>query len=165
VTPLEQLVRIPLFCERSKSDFAVERLPGLCNRTYKVAVNDKCFVLKMPGVQVQPVDYARNEQRNATLAATLGIAPEVVWCDGQTGVTLFKHVPHSKSLRATDFGAADTLCRAVELLREVHCGQHSFVGRLDPWQAVDDYIVQVANAGPRSQDYVEAVERNRSCGA
>src|SRR5262245_46205656 len=129
------LARIPRFAGRPLDGLRVEPLASLTNRNYKVSL----------GGAVDVALRARAaEARNAGLAASLGIAPELLHLDPASGLMLTRYIEGGTSLQAADLRRPERLRAAVGLLKRLHDSGLAFAGRMEPFPKLDEYIALAA---------------------
>lgn len=107
---------------------------GLTNVTYKVDIDNFHYVVRIAGVNTEEFIDRKSEFINASIAARLGINPEIIYfeCDGLTiGVQITRYlddpVPMSKeSLRDTK-----NIDSVVETLKVLHESGETFAREVD----------------------------------
>src|SRR5262245_60262598 len=114
------LARIPLFAGRSLDALRVEPLASLTNRNYRVSLDGADYVLRIAGAGTEHYIDRAAEAHNAAQAATLGIAPELLYFDPQSGLMLTRFIDGGAPLRAADLRQRELLRRAAGLLQRLH---------------------------------------------
>ena len=76
-----KLARVPRFNRVAASQLQIERLAGLTNRNYKVAIGNERFVLRIPGDGTSEYINRRHEAVAARVAAEAGVNAEVLFFD------------------------------------------------------------------------------------
>ena len=132
---------------RSLDDLRVEPLESLTNRTVKLTLGGEQFVLRIAGAGTASYIDRTAEAHNARLAAGIGIAPEVLYADPASGLTLTRFVPASRPLTTADLQQPATLRRAVDLLKRLHESGLPFQGRMELLPKLDQYIALAARKG------------------
>lgn len=145
IVPLLQ--GIPLFAGRALDDLRVEQLDSLTNRNFKLILGDEQFVLRIPGAGTASYIDRTAEANNARLAASIGIAPEVLHADSDSGLMVTRFVPAGAPLGVVDLQQRETLRRAVELLKRLHESRLAFMGRMELFPKLDQYIALAAGKG------------------
>jgi len=141
------LSRIPLFAGRPLGNIAVEPLPGLTNRTCKLALDGEAFVLRIPGPGTGRYIDRAAEEHNARVAAAVGVGPEVLFFDRADGLMLTRFVAGADILDAGRLREPALLRRAVRTLRRLHgCGRR-FHARMDLFGRLDLYLALAAERG------------------
>jgi len=140
----QALARIPLFAERSLAGLSVAPLESLTNRNYKIALGDDAYVLRIAGSGTERFIDRSAECRNARLAASIGVAPEVLFFDAADGTMLTRFVADSVPLDAGRLRRPATLLLAASTLRRLHDSGLAFAGRMQLFPKIDEYLALIA---------------------
>lgn len=123
----------------------VERLPGLSNRSYRLALDaapgldTRDVVVRLPGPRSHvAVDRAR-ELHAARAAAQVGVAPGVCYADPDRGVLVTDWLAGTRHLEAADLDRSDRLNRTVAALARLHAAPVSLGRPLEPGAVLADY--------------------------
>lgn len=144
---LRILSSIPLFAGRSFALLEIDRLGGLTNRAFKIVADGDAFVLRMPGAGTERHIDRKSEGHNMRIAGSVGLAPEVVYFDDDSGVLMTRFVADGTVLSPTAMKDRETLRTVVLALRKLHhCGQE-FAGVLDPFAKIEHYVAIARRAG------------------
>jgi thiamine kinase-like enzyme len=141
------LARIPHFAGRPPGSLRIEPLASLTNRNYKVRIGRDAYVLRIAGEGTERYIDRAAEARNARLAASIGIAPELLYLDPQSGLMLTRFIDGGAPLLAADMQRLDVLRSAVGLLKRLHGSALAFVGRMDLFPKLDEYIALATQRG------------------
>ena len=144
--PAAALARIPAL--RAQAGWQIERLPSLTNRTYRVARGAETYVLRLPGPGTGRYIDRAAEAVNAAAAATIGLAPEVVFFDAADGVMLTRYIEGARSLSPADLAAPVHHGAMVGLLRYLHRSGVHFQGVMRLYPKMDEYLA-LARASAR----------------
>jgi thiamine kinase-like enzyme len=134
------LARIPLFAGRSLAGLAVERLGGLTNRNYKLTLDADSYVLRIAGEGTDRFIDRAAELHNARAAASVGVAPDVLFCDPAGGLLLTRFVAGGRSLDAVAIRQPARLRQVALTLRRLHDSGVRFEGHKDPFAILDSYL-------------------------
>lgn len=95
---------------------------GLTNANYRVDVDDRAFVVRIPGAATELLAIDRtNELHNARVAAALGIGPAVLHHFPDSGATVVEFL-HGQPMTNARLGAAGMPTRIAATLRLLHGG-------------------------------------------
>ena len=136
---------------------ALEGLPGgLTNLNYKATTPDGAYVIRLFGRDAELLAIDRKAERAAaSMAASLGIAPEVVACAPREGYLVTRFLPGQR-LTAEQMRAPGTMARVAATLRTLHHGP-PIPGVVDPFGVVDFYRDNaVARGADPGDDYAWA---------
>lgn len=164
---------VPLFAGQPLNDLEITRLDSLTNRTYRIAIGAETYVLRIAGAGTERYIDRQAEAHNATLAASIGIAPEVLYADASRGLLVTRFVPGGVPLSPQHLRQRPTLQLAVVLLKRLHDSRLPFVGHMDLLPKLDEYIalasrrswppdLDPAAIGRRADAARAALERNRT---
>ncbi len=141
------LARIPQFAGRPLDSLQVEPLASLTNRNYKLSLGGDSYVLRIAGEGTQRYIDRAAEAHNARQAASLGIAPELLYLDPQSGLMLTRFIAGGTALQAADLRQPELLRRVGGLLKRLHESGHAFAGRMELFPKLDEYIALAAQKG------------------
>jgi len=141
------LARLPPFAGRPLDGLQIERLASLTNRNYKLSIGGEAYVLRIAGAGTHHYIDRAAEARNAGLAASIGIAPELLYLDPQSGLMLTRFIAGGAPLQAADLQHPELLRSAIGLLKRLHGSGLVFAGRMDLFPKLDEYIALAAQKG------------------
>lgn len=121
---------------------------GISNSNWRIAVEGepRRFFLKIPGAGTEMfVDrVAANEA--ARLAHAVGLGPEVVFFDPETGLEVHEFLEGYRACTNTDFQNREIQLAAVECYRTFHAGAALALTKT-VFDMVDEHVAQVADLG------------------
>lgn len=127
---------------------SVTALPGgTGHHTFRVQTQaGDTYAVRIPGLHSRDrgVDWS-NELVNLRLAATAGVAPDVVAADPETGFLVTRFIDGSPMVEA-DLRDQGTLRELAVLLRRLH-NVDGGAGRVDLTATLDEYLEQVRHRG------------------
>src|SRR5262249_31104724 len=110
------------------------------NRTYRIENAGGAFVLRLPGRGTERYIDRPGEAANARAAASLGIAPEVVFADPPSGVMVTRLIDGAVPLSPERLKSAADLAATVDLLRRLHGSGLIFQGSMHLYPKMDEYL-------------------------
>jgi len=114
---------------------------GLTNANYRVDVENRAFVVRIPGASTELLAIDRaSELHNARIAASLGIAPAVLHHFPDCGATIVEFL-HGRPMTNASLGEPGMPGRIAGTLRVLHGGPRflrdfDMLGQADQWRAV-----------------------------
>src|SRR5262245_34415982 len=141
------LTRIPLFAGRPLDGLQVEPLASLTNRNFKVSLGGEAYVLRIAGAGTERYIDRAAEARNARQAASIGIAPDLLYLHAPSGLMLTRFIDGGAPLEAADLRRPTPLRDAAGLLKRLHGSGLAFAGRMELFPKLDDYIALAAQEG------------------
>jgi thiamine kinase-like enzyme len=153
----EKLRRIPRFAGVVVDH--IERLAGLTNRNYKVAIGDERFVLRIPGEGTSEYIDRRHEAVAARIAAAAGVNAEVLFFDEDDGLMLTRFVDGAVTMTGERFKDLGAVARAARAFRRMHdCGR-SFATEFNLFQKMDEYLDYLRRKSARIPDGYAEVQK------
>ena len=129
---------------------------GITNRNFRVECDGRGYVLRVGGKDTHLLGIDRRaEYRAATVAAELGVGPEVVAFVEPEGYLVTRYV-EGTPVPPEEMRRPETLRETAALLRRVHDGR-PFPGRFDAFRVVEAYRASaVAHGVEVPADYERA---------
>ncbi len=119
----------------------VRPLAGMTNRTYRIVLNGRAYVLRLPGHGVARLIDRGAERHNLDLAVRHGLAPSYLAFDAQSGELLMPALEGARPLTAARLRDDPRLRdRALALLKRLHRSRLAFRGRFDPRARLAQYV-------------------------
>ncbi len=122
--------RVPLLAESHPRDFNISPLPGISNHSYHLKNDEHDWVLRIPKQETNQYINRRYEAHNASLANSLGIAPDCVWRD-ESGLSLSVTLADSRSIITSDIDSKKTLDKLLNTISRLHKSKKKFLGAVD----------------------------------
>ena len=137
---LRALSAIPMFAGRPLGELAFERIGGLTNRNYRIALGPESYVLRLAGAGTAEYIDRRAEEHNARVAAAAGVNAEVLFFDAGTGTLLARYVDGATTMSEAAFKDLARVERAARTFRRMHRHPEAFAGRFDVFAQIDEYL-------------------------
>ena len=156
---LATLARVPRLSQVAASQVQIERLAGLTNRNYKVAIDNERFVLRIPGEGTSEYINRRHEAVAARVAAEAGVNAEVLFFDENDGLMLTRFVDGAVTMNGERFKDPGAVARAARAFRRMHdCGKN-FATEFNLFQKMDEYLDYLQRKQARIPDGYADVQR------
>ena len=156
------IVQIPALSRMPGSELAIEPLPGLTNRNYKITTGSGSFVLRLPGPGTEMYIDRGAEAHDAALAAKAGLTPEIVFADPATGLMLTRFVDGAETLTAAAMHDPGTLRDAAQILRRLHDSGLVFRREMRVFDKIDSYLQKSPRAAAQFGELRKAAAKLRS---
>ena len=116
---------------------------GLTNANYRVDVDDRAFVVRIPGASTELLAIDRaNELHSARVAASLGIGPAVLYHFPDSGATVIEFL-HGRPMTNDTLREPGMPARIAATLRALHGGQR-FLRDFDMLALAERYRTVIA---------------------
>jgi thiamine kinase-like enzyme len=156
---LRALSTIPIFAGRSLRRPGIERIGGLTNRNYRVAIGADRYVLRLAGAGTAAYIDRRAEEHNARVAAAAGVNAEVLFFDAETGTLLARYVDGAKTMSERAFKDLARVERAARTFRRMHRHPQPFAGRFDVFAQIDEYLALLRRNEARIPEGYDALHK------
>jgi thiamine kinase-like enzyme len=141
------LDRVPFLAGRDPSAWRAQAIGSVTNRTYRVTSGADSYAVRVAGPTTRYLDRAV-EAHNASIAAELGLAPEILFLDDTLLVTRF--VADARPLAEAELDDPECLLAVAALLRRLQDSPIPFAGERHPFGEIDRYLAQHGEARARS---------------
>ncbi|HEY7690679.1 MAG TPA: choline/ethanolamine kinase family protein, partial [Dongiaceae bacterium] len=155
------IARIPLLARPPAGEIAVETLPGLTNRNYKITARGESYVLRLPGAGTENYIDRAAEAHDAALAARAGLTPEIVFIDPAGGLMLTRFVDGAETLTAAGMHDPAVMADAARMLRRLHDSGLVFRREMRMFEKIDSYLAKSPRAAAQFGDVRRMAERLR----
>lgn len=137
---LEALRKAPGFSSVAKAD-SITRLGGLTNLVYRVEVDARSVIVRIPGEGTEAYIDRAVELHNAIVAAKAGVSPEVIFGDPETGLMISEAVPDIETMTPELFQSRHgSSARAGKAFAKLHNSGEVFEFRFELFEMIDDYL-------------------------
>lgn len=152
-----------LLCETLDMDPSrigkIEKLGGLTNKNYKVVMDGKEYVARVPGNGTSKFIDRLNEKVNSAIAFELGIDSETIFFDENTGFKITKFIDEAETLNPATGKREDNMELMAGVLRTLHDSGRAFKDTFDPFKGTEFYEGALISAnGKVFEDYYEMKE-------
>lgn len=99
---------------------------GVTNTTYKIEAVDSSYVIRFPGAGTNEYISRKDEIRNMIAAYPLGMVPEVVYSDTESGIVISRYIENNIPMKIEDIHASERVKKICKCLFELHCSKVRF---------------------------------------
>lgn len=133
---------------------------GMTNKNYKAFVDNKAYIIRIPGAGTSSMINRKDEMRNSKLAAKKGIDAKILFFDEESGVKIAELIEGAETLNQATAKKKENMELVVGALRTLHNSELPMENRFDVFEKIEDYenIVKKVN-GTLFEDYDETKER------
>ena len=144
---LDWLSRVGWLEGRSLAGFSVEPLAGMTNRNFKLVLDGEPYVLRFPGNRTGDFIDRHAEARNAEIAHSSGLGPEVVHCAPDIGLMITRFIDCASMPSAEDLKRPEVMARAVAALHTLRDKGAVLAGPFDPFETIGRYVATLGKRG------------------
>lgn len=133
---------------------------GMTNKNYKAFVNNKAYIVRIPGAGTSSMINRKDEMINSKLAAEEGIDAKILFFDEESGVKIAELIEGAETLNPATAKKKENMELVVGALRTLHNSNLKMKNRFNVFEKIEDYenLVKKVN-GTLFKDYYEIKER------
>ncbi len=133
--------RIPLFADIDEERLEVERLGGLTNLVYRICLDKKDYLLRIPGEGTDAYIDRTVELHNARVAAEAGVSANILFEDVGDGLLLTEYFTGCVTMSAAEFRCRPgSPARAATALKRLHACGRTFEFRFELFAMIEEYL-------------------------
>jgi thiamine kinase-like enzyme/choline kinase/predicted transcriptional regulator len=118
---------------------AVQPFGGMTNKNYKVTINGDNYVVRIPGNGTQNMINRSEEKYNSELASKLGINPEQLYFNEETGMKITTFIPNSEALNAKTAKREEHLILIANIFKKLHQSNVKMKNTFDVFEKIEHY--------------------------
>lgn len=93
---------------------------GMTNKNYKIYIDEKPYVLRIPGNGTEEMINRKYEKINANLAVSLGLDKNILYMNDETGIKVAEFIKNAETLNSTTAKREDNMKLVSNLLKRLH---------------------------------------------
>ena len=133
---------------------------GMTNKNYKVCINDKAYVLRIPGNGTEDMISRKEEIRNAVYANKIGVDAELVYFNEETGVKISNFIENAQTLSPEAAKKQHNMKMVCNLLRTLHNSKEKMDNDFNIYEKIEKYESLYKKAyGLFNEDYYQVKDK------
>ncbi len=128
-----------IFPGEDVSSAKIRRIGGMSNKNFKVVLNNKKYVLRVPGYGSEGMVDRSDEEYNALEGCKMGVNPKIRYFDPSTGVKLSDLVTNAETLDAESIQAEANMRKVAEIYRKVHKHPYTLKNEFNIFREIEKY--------------------------
>lgn len=125
----------------------ITKIGGMSNKNFRVVLEGNDYVLRVPGLGADGMVERKNEEVNSQLGCNIGITPDILYFNSQTGVKLATFIKNAETLNSATIQRTDNMLKVVQILRNLHDSNVRFNNEFNIFHEIDKYEELLKNAG------------------
>ena len=109
-----------IFPESDVESAVIEQIGGMSNKNFKVQIDEKKYVLRVPGNGSEGMVERLNEEFNASAASSLGVNPSIRYFHPTTGIKVADFIENAETLNAATIQRHDNMRKIVHIYKVIH---------------------------------------------
>lgn len=125
----------------------VEYIGGMTNRNFKVTSGEDQFVLRVPGNGTEGMIERCNETANTLISNRLGISPDTLYINEDTGIKLTRFIPGAETLNSTTIQRYEHLTQITDIFKRLHNSRVRLNNEFNVFHEIQKYENLMKRAG------------------
>lgn len=146
-----------IFPDSEINNAVITQIGGMSNKNFRVDIDGKSYVLRIPGYGSEGMVERANEEFNAKEASILGVNPPIRYFDSKTGIKLADFIENAETLNAATIQRHDNMRKIAEIYRKVHGSHVRFRNEFNIFHEIEKYEGLINKACAVMYDGWEAV--------
>lgn len=146
-----------IFPGRDVSGAGITQMGGMSNKNFRVDMDGRSYVLRVPGNGSEGMVERVNEEFNAIEACRLGVNPPIRYFNPETGIKLADYIENAETLNAATVQRHDNMRRIADIYRRVHNSHIRLKNEFNIFREMAKYERLMERAGATMYDGWESV--------
>lgn len=133
---------------------------GMTNDSFFAEISGEDFIVRLPGKGSEALINRSEEEQSLKFATALGINPETIYFNGETGVKITRKVNGAKMLTAEKARTGKTMKQLIELFQCLHRADGKLPHTFDPFMTMAKYEALIEKEGVEIHQKIEMVKED-----
>lgn len=138
-----------------ESTLVVDQIGGMTNRNFKVSFDGNNYVLRIPGNGTEGMVERRNEEVNTFLTYRMGISPEILYFNENTGIKLTRFIDGAETLTPATIQRYEHIIQIADIFRTLHGSSVRLNNDFNVFREIISYEHLLDKAGAKMYDGYE----------
>lgn len=112
---------------------------GMTNINYEVSIGNDQYIVRLPGLGTEQFINRQEEKDNLQIGTELGINPEEIFFDTDTGLKITRLIPGSKTLTTEMTKKCEVMEAVTEIFRKLHHGKTQMENSFNLYKLMEKY--------------------------
>ena len=117
----------------------IDQIGGLSNKNFKVTLNDKQYVLRVPGIGSEGMVVREYEEQNSIQGSKMGINAPVLYFNKDTGIKLAEYIRNAETLNPATIQRKSHLRQIASLYQRLHQSNVRFNNDFNVFHEIQKY--------------------------
>lgn len=109
-----------IFPEKDVHKAQITQIGGMSNKNFRIVLEGNDYVLRVPGIGADGMVERKNEEVNSQLGCKIGINPEILYFNSETGIKLATFIKNAETLNSATIQRPDNMKKVAQILRNLH---------------------------------------------
>ena len=146
-----------IFADKDVSGAVITQMGGMSNKNFRVDLDGRSYVLRVPGNGSEGMVERVNEEFNAIEACRLGVNPPIRYFNPGTGIKLADYIENAETLNAATVQRHDNMRKIADIYRRVHNSHIRLKNEFNIFREIAKYEGLMERAGATMYDGWESV--------
>lgn len=146
-----------IFPHKCVATAKIKQIGGMSNKNFLIDFEEKRYVLRVPGNGSEGMVERINEKFNAIEACKLGVNPNIIFFDTETGIKLADYIENAETLNAATIQRCDNMCKIAQIYKTVHNSHIRLKNEFNIFREIEKYDVLISMSGAKMYDGWENV--------
>lgn len=147
-----------IFSEQNPASAEIVKIGGMSNKNFRVTIDGKSYVLRVPGNGSAGMVDRTDEEFNAMEACKLGINPEIRYFNPETGIKLADFVENAETLNEATIQRHDNMRKIAAIYRKIHDSHIRLKNEFNIFREIVKYDTLLDKAGATMYEGWETVK-------
>lgn len=135
-----------IFPNKDITSAEILQIGGMSNKNFRVNIDHRSYVLRVPGNGSEGMVERANEEFNAIEACKLGVNPPIRYFNAVTGIKLADFVENAETLNAATIQRHDNMRKIAKIYRTIHNSHIRLKNEFNIFHEIEKYDRLMANA-------------------
>ncbi|MDE6022774.1 MAG: phosphotransferase [Muribaculaceae bacterium] len=146
-----------IFPDADVNKAVITRMAGMSNMNFRVDIEGKSYVLRVPGNGSDGMVERKNEEFNAFEACRIGVSPAIRYFNSATGIKLADYIQNAETLNAATIQRHENMRQIADIYRIVHNSRVRFKNEFNIFNEIEKYDKLMEKSKARMYDGWELV--------
>ena len=146
-----------IFPDKDMSTAVITQIGGMSNKNFRVDLDGKSYVLRVPGNGSEGMVERANEEYNAIESCKLGVNPPIYYFNADNGVKLADFVENAETLNAATIQRHDNMRKIVTIYQTIHNSHIRLKNEFNVFREIEKYDELMNQVGAQMYDGWETV--------
>ena len=138
-----------------ESTLVVDQIGGMTNRNFKVSFDGNNYVFRIPGNGTEGMVERKNEEVNTLLTYRMGISPEILYFNENTGIKLTRFIDGAETLTPATIQRYEHIIQIADIFRTLHGSSVRLNNDFNVFREIISYEHLLDKAGAKMYDGYE----------
>jgi len=136
-----------IFCDKDVTAAEIIQIGGMSNKNYRVNLEGRSYVLRVPGNGSDGMVERANEEYNAMEGCKMGVNPPIRYFNAETGIKLADFVENAETLNAATVQRHDNMRKIAKIYQTIHNSHIRLKNEFNIFREIEKYDTLIEHAG------------------